>query len=38
MSERPMGRDNGCVDDEVVNLTDILSICPINLGSLNVFA
>jgi hypothetical protein len=26
------------VDDEVINLTDILSTCPIDLGSLNVFA
>jgi len=26
------------VDDEVINLTDILSVCPIDLGPLNVFA
>ncbi|MET4175480.1 hypothetical protein ABIB99_006595 [Bradyrhizobium sp. LA6.1] len=26
------------VDDEVINLTDVLSICSVNLGPLNVFA
>ena len=26
------------VDNEVINLTDILSACAINFGSMNVFA